>query len=179
MLRFQEKELYLKKARRLSYKISNFLNELSKYGNSSIQKVGKKRTIEEIIIEVKDFINKVNVNKIEDSLETSTINFQGTDRARAILLALDEKLSEIIGLLETQIRPQLSINETQILSGFREDISKIKGNSEELLIKNLNLALEELEQMHCLSCSIISARLTLYMVEKIEGKNDKESFKKT
>jgi hypothetical protein len=33
--------------------------------------------------------------------------------------------------------------------------------------------------MHCLSCSIISARLTLYMVEKIEGKNDKESFKKT
>ena len=115
MLRFQEKELYLKKARRLSYKISNFLNELSKYGNSSIQKVGKKRTIEEIIIEVKDFINKVNVNKIEDSLETSTINFQGTDRARAILLALDEKLSEIIGLLETQIRPQLSINETQIL----------------------------------------------------------------
>jgi len=113
--------------------------------------------------------------KVSDLLS----EFTTVDTLYATLSSLEEKIHEILDILEIRFKPQLSIKEKQVLQGFREELEELKKlGLKDYLLKNLHLSIEELERPNYCTSSMLSARTTIYMTEKIEGKDDENKIKK-
>lgn len=177
-----ELKIALKKAYRMVEKIKSLKRFLSRYGNVFLSATGKATTIKENIRIIYGFfeqVNKEEKSKIFDEKFISDIDsFSFVDPTNAHLSFLEELVQSYIDILELKIKPELSINESKLLSGLREDLSKLKEEGlEKSIIKNSTMALEELERPKYLTCSMISARATLSMIEKIKAKSNKDEDK--
>lgn len=108
-------------------------------------------------------------------VEDNLINLKLED----VAVNLDNILREIQtaqDYLYAYLRPNLSELEKGKIDLLRKDFENLE--TEEKIKKNLEIALMEAESGHELACGLISARVVVERLEKIEGKIDEERLTK-
>jgi len=137
------------------------------------------------------------INEIEEAVnlisQYNSLNIKGLMKVKSIYR--DEKMSsfnleevmvhlnsilreiqDVYSYLNLYLRPNLSDIEKGKIDLLRKDFDSLE--TEEKIKKNLEIALMEAESTHELACGIISARVIVERLEKIEGKNDEERLTK-
>lgn len=180
-----ESEIILKKGYRILEKTKSLKKFLSGYNNVYLNATGKATSIKETIRLIYSFLEQTTKIKEAKAFEKdflSEINaFSFVDSINAHVILLQELVETGIDILEHNVKPQLSINEKQVLSGLREDLNKLQEEGlNKDIVKNITIALEELERPKHLTCAMVSARATLAMIEYIQadGTKDEDKAKK-
>ncbi|MCD6371862.1 MAG: hypothetical protein J7L39_04060, partial [Candidatus Aenigmarchaeota archaeon] len=97
------------------------------------------------------------------------------DDVTAFISKIIRRLEDAYYSLSLLLEPQLSENEKQRINSLRNELEEMEeGEYEFNLIQNLKEALKEAESNHYLASSMISARVILYCIEQIKGKNDED-----
>lgn len=177
-----ESEIFLKKGYRILEKTKSLKKFLSQFNNVYLNTTGKATSIKETMRLIYAFLeestNKKEAKAFEKDFLSEIHGLALVDSVHAQVILLEELVQTQIDILELKVKPQLSINEKQLLSGLRGDLNKLQEDGlNQDIFKNLNIALEELERPKPLTCAMISARTTLAMIEGIEAEGTKDEDK--
>ena len=172
-----DKEILLKKARRVLDKLENIRRIVSKHPSSYFSTIKRTKTVQATLIQAEAIIKVINGK--ETDLRNLVNNHMSMDDASANIYYVVEQLHTSIDKLEATFKPQLSLNEKQNLSGFREDLEKLKQDElEEIIYRDLEKSISELETPNYISSSMLSDRLTVHMINKIKGDGENKDADK-
>lgn len=120
------------------------------------------------------------VEKEKSFTKVGNVNEDMTmDEAYSLVNSIMEEVSRAVDLLEIMFKPQLSVKEKQVLHGLREDLSKLKDlGLDEVIVRDIEKSITELEIPNYLSSSMIAARATVYMSDKINGNGENKDVDK-
>jgi len=148
--------------------------------NSRWEDVEWRKTIENELNEADDLILKYNSLKPSNlpiiSIPSFKIgDYNSVDEVLSIIIKVTRILEESYEALSIYIEPQLSEKEKQKINSLRSELEEIENaEHDETIIKNLKEATKEIENNHYLASSMIAARVILYCIDQIEGKNEEE-----
>jgi len=150
--------------------------------NSNIywEYVDWRESIENLLKETKSLMIKYNSLGIEElpiiTFPSFKIHYYDpVDKVASIIQNVIRKLEDAYEALSIYIEPQLGETEKQQIDSLRKELEEMKDKRyDELLIKNLGEAVKEIENNHYLASSMIAARVILYCIDQIEGKDDEE-----
>ena len=153
--------------------------------DDSWENIEWKETIENELIEAKKLLvkyNSIRVSKHELPLipiPSFNRSYEySIDKMVSIILKVARSLEDAYNALSMYIEPQLSETEKQQINSLRSELEEMEREGYDyFLIKNLKEAVKEIENNHYLASSLIAARVVLYCIDKIEGKDEEEKAK--
>jgi len=180
----EQLELFYKRAKRLVERIREEKDFLSRCGYTFLNTTNKASQIISLLAESAQFC--ADFKELRSGKEEGTnVNPLGVhrhskvDNVSSVLSIIEEAINQIVDLIEIKIKPNLSVNEKHLLEGLRKDLEVMKLDElNEDIYKNLGRAIIELEAGNHLTCSMISAKVTNYAVQRIEGKEVKDKINK-
>lgn len=177
MVEDKDKEILLKKASRVLDNIKKARKIVVNHRSSYFSTIGRTKTIQSILMQGEEVLKLIEGKSI--TLSNLVNDNSSMDEASANLLYAQETLQDAFDKLESKVKPQLSLNEKQELVGFREDLEKL--NKEvlgDIIYRDLERAIAELEIPNYISSSMLSARASVYMIDKIKGDGENKDTDK-
>jgi len=109
-------------------------------------------------------LNEVNLSKYFEDLSISKICSIGW--------RIREEISIAIDILEEISQPSLSSVEKDTINQLKDELSELEAlQLNPIIAKNLLESVNEIESKHFTACGLISSRIILYIIEKIQGKD--------
>ncbi|MEM2179119.1 MAG: hypothetical protein QW272_09910 [Candidatus Methanomethylicaceae archaeon] len=107
-----------------------------------------------------------------------TLYYSDMGEAISTLNRIENICHALIDALEILLKPQIPSSITTKLSSLRKELEEMENKIEPEISNNIKEAIDEIEQGHNLAAALIASRVICYVLDKIQGKNDKEKAKK-
>jgi len=135
--------------------------------------------IEEAIALITQYnlLNNEGLIKVKLVDKDENISSSSLEEVAVHLNSILREIQDVDSYLNNYLMPNLSESEKNKIESLNDELEEFeKFDIEEIIIKNLKESLQEAESKHHLACSIISARIISYILEKFDGKLDEEKL---
>ena len=178
-------EVLKKRINRCITELANFVNYIYKHrGNEKFYEADWHQDIIDELQEGVYLINSFNNLDLKDvpkvrkfSIDEKKISYLSMGEVITYLKNILREIQVIQDYLSAFLRPDLSESEKSKIDSLRKELDILESEAcDPIIIKNLSEALKEGEFDHSLACGIISARIIIDRIEKIEGESDEEKL---